>query len=124
MYLPNDLWLMIKDYIFHNILKHGKHLKKDIWINNYNKCLSTLNPLLIPRYGQRLVYYQNSNERFIKFYYYFPLKYDERHDFFYNCIKITEIQILPENYDSDNLTFDHKLRYDYYHKKGKPVLYQ
>ena len=124
MYLPDELWIIIKDYLFHNISKYGKHLKKDIWIDKYNKCLSTLYPLLIPKYGSRVVYYQNSGERFVKFYYYFPRKYDDRFDFFYNCIKIIEIIILPEEYDSENLTFDHKLRYDYYHKRGKPVLFQ
>jgi hypothetical protein len=124
MYLPDDIWNIIKDFLIHDISKHGKHLKDDIWIQKYNQCLKEFYPLLVPRYGTRVVYYQNKQERFIKFIYNFPRKYDSNHRFFYNCLKIIEIQLLPEEYDSENMSFDYKLRYDYYHKNGKTVLYQ
>tara|TARA_X000000950_G_C13687976_1_gene566798 strand:- start:366 stop:746 length:381 start_codon:yes stop_codon:yes gene_type:complete len=123
-YFPDDIWNIIKDYLIHNITKHGKHLKNDIWINIYNQCLTTIFPIIIPRYGSRVVYYQNGSKRFVKFIYKFPRKYDDIHSFFYKCISIIEIQLLPEDYDNENITFDHKLRYDYYHKNGKTIMYQ
>lgn len=124
MYLPDDTWNIVKDFLIHDISKHGKHLQQNTWIQKYNQCLKSMFPILIPKYGSRVLYYQNGSERFVKFTYVFPRKYDDRHDFFYNCIKIHEIQILPEDYDSENLTFDYRLRSDYYHKNGKVVLYQ
>lgn len=124
MYLPDDTWNIIKDFLIHNISKHGKHLKDDIWIQKYNQCLKDFYPLLVPRYGTRVVYYQNKKERFVKFIYNLPRKYDSDHKFFYNCLKIIEIQLLPEEYDSENMSFDYKLRYDYYHKNDKTVMYQ
>ena len=58
MYLPDDTWNIIKDFLIHNISKHGKHLKDDIWIHKYNQCLKDFYPLLVPKYGTRVVYYQ------------------------------------------------------------------
>lgn len=124
MYLPDDTWNIVKDFLIHDISRHGKHLQQNTWIQKYNQCLKSIFPILIPKYGYRVLYYQNGSERFVKFTYAFPRKYDDKHNFFYNCIKIHEIQILPEDYDSENLTFDHRLRSDYYHKNGKVVLYQ
>ena len=123
MYLPDDTWDMVKDFLFHDISKYGKHIKKDMWVQKYNQCLKSIFPLLIPRYGSRILYYQNGTERFVKFTYVFPRKHDKRRNFFYNCISIHEIIMLPGYYDSENLTFDHRLRHDYY-KNGKIVLYQ
>ena len=42
MYIINDLWELIKEYLFHNIKKQGKHLKDDKYIHNYNNILKTL----------------------------------------------------------------------------------
>ena len=29
-HIPNEIWLEIKSYLFHNIRTQGKHLKKEI----------------------------------------------------------------------------------------------
>ena len=42
MFIVEDVWELIKEYLFHNIKKQGKHLKDDIYIKNYNSILKTL----------------------------------------------------------------------------------
>ena len=66
MDFPNEIWILIKDYFIHNILKHGKHLKNDKWISIYNQSISQLYSLIIPRCGPRIIYYEKSKKRFIK----------------------------------------------------------
>jgi hypothetical protein len=36
MYIPNDIWLIVTSFLFHNIKTQGKHLKKDPYIKLYN----------------------------------------------------------------------------------------
>ena len=40
-YFIDDLWDIIKSYMIFNIHKDGKHLKNDIYIQNYNKSMQT-----------------------------------------------------------------------------------
>ena len=30
MWFPQELWVIIKDFLIHDIKKHGKHLKDDV----------------------------------------------------------------------------------------------
>ena len=71
MYIINDIWLLIKDFLFHNIKKHGKHLKDDINIKIYNSILKTLPKMYMPRTGPRIVYnsFFKTNFRIVKFLY-------------------------------------------------------
>ena len=41
MYFPEELWIIIKYFLFHNI-KFSKHLKNDPDIINFNKVINSL----------------------------------------------------------------------------------
>lgn len=41
-YFPDDIWNNIQDFLIHDIKKHGKHLKNDIYIIQYNKVIKEL----------------------------------------------------------------------------------
>lgn len=70
MYIINELWGLIKEYLFHNIKKQGKHLKSDIHIQKYNSILKTLPKMYIPRTGPRIVYNSFKRKfRIVKFLY-------------------------------------------------------
>ena len=70
MFIVEDVWELIKEYLFHNIKKQGKHLKDDIYIKNYNSILKTLPKMYIPRTGPRIVYNSFKREfRLVKFLY-------------------------------------------------------
>ena len=70
MYIINDIWILIKDFLFHNIQKQGKHLKDNINIKNYNSILKTLPKMYIPRVGPRIIYNSFKREfRLVKFLY-------------------------------------------------------
>ena len=70
MYIINEIWEVIKEYLFHDIKKHGKHLKNDKYIHKYNYILKTLPKLYIPRTGPRIVYNSFKREfRLVKFLY-------------------------------------------------------
>jgi len=57
MFFPEELWYCIKDYMFHDIKKHGKHLNDD---NNnilaFNSCMNLLPRPFAPKMGPRIVY--------------------------------------------------------------------
>ena len=36
-WIIDEVWREIKTYLFHNIKIHGKHLKKNIYIQQFNK---------------------------------------------------------------------------------------
>lgn len=42
MYIVEDLWKHIKSFLIHNINIHGKHLKNDIYIKQYNHVVQSL----------------------------------------------------------------------------------
>ena len=70
MYIINEIWELIKEYLFHDIKKHGKHLKNNKYIHNYNNILKTLPKMYIPRRGPRIVYNSFKREfRIVKFLY-------------------------------------------------------
>ena len=70
MYIINEIWEVIKEYLFHDIKKHGKHLKNDKYIHKFNYILKTLPKLYIPRTGPRIVYNSFKREfRLVKFLY-------------------------------------------------------
>tara|TARA_B100001173_G_C15615529_1_gene390733 strand:+ start:146 stop:490 length:345 start_codon:yes stop_codon:yes gene_type:complete len=71
MFIVEDVWKLIKEYLFHDIKKHGKHLKNDKNIHKYNSILKTLPKMYIPRTGPRIVYnsFFSNDFRIVKFLY-------------------------------------------------------
>ena len=107
IYLPNDLWKIIKIFIFHDI-KYGKHLKKDKYIIKYNNIIKTLPKKKIPSLGIRIIFSQNNTEtRNYKYIYYIPLKNNKRYF-------IIEILSLPKDYKSKFKKYDEIIYKNYY----------
>ena len=70
MFIVEDVWKLIKEYLFHNIKKQGKHLKNDKNIHKYNFILKTLPKMYIPHRGPRIIYNSFKREfRIVKFLY-------------------------------------------------------
>ena len=130
MYFPNDLWLIIKDNLFHNIRKHGKHLKNTKEIINFNKTVKSIPIKLIPRLGPRIVYSSvkdKSGRRYIKYIYHVHrhLKHIrsparsyldpiENITFYHpRSYQLIEFQLLPLDYDQRDEA-DEELRNDYW----------
>ena len=42
MWFPEELWNNIKDFLIHDIKKHGKHLKDDDNILTFNSCMNSI----------------------------------------------------------------------------------
>ena len=76
MWFCKDIWYYIKLFMFHDIKKHGKHLKNDPYIKTYNNVVQTL-----PKFrpfdigdGPYIIYTsKKKKDHFIKFVY--VLKY-------------------------------------------------
>jgi len=113
MFLPEDLWLIVKSYMFHDIKTQGKHLKNDPYIKLYNITLKLMPPLIIPRSGPRILYssvtntqkvlidnqrLSTKNIRFVKFLYLRPIKYIFDKKKYVHNLLIRETQILQDNY--------------------------
>ncbi len=130
MYFPNDLWLIIKDNLFHNIKKHGKHLKNIKEFILFNKVIKSIPIKLIPRYGPRIIYGSKKNEpgrRYIKYIYHVQkhLKHirsrarsyvdsTENITFYHpRSYQLMEFQLLPLDYDERDKA-DEELRNCYH----------
>jgi hypothetical protein len=60
MYIIEDVWREIKSYLIHNIKKHGKHLKDDKYVKQYNQVIKQIPIKYIPASGPRIVYQSNT----------------------------------------------------------------
>ena len=107
IYLPDELWKIIKLFIFHNI-KYGKHLKKDKFIIQYNNIIKTLPKKCIPTFGPRIIFSPvNTIIRTYKYIYYIPLKNNKKY-------LIIEILILPQDYQYKFKMYDKIISNIYY----------
>ena len=104
IYFPDELWKIIKLFIFHDI-KYGKHLKNDKYILQYNNIIKTLPKRKIPKLGPR-IYYNSINTSF-KYIYHIPLKNNKRY-------LIIEILQLPQDYKSQFKKYDQIIYNNYY----------
>ena len=56
-YIIDDVWILIKSFLFHNIKKQGKHLKKEIkHVCLYNKVVKSVPTIVKPVTGPYVVY--------------------------------------------------------------------
>tara|TARA_A100001015_G_scaffold308701_1_gene406776 strand:+ start:550 stop:900 length:351 start_codon:yes stop_codon:yes gene_type:complete len=55
-FIIEELWREIKSFLFHNIKIHGKHLKNDKYVKNFNKVIIKLPRKYIPICGPKIVY--------------------------------------------------------------------
>jgi hypothetical protein len=70
-YIIDDVWDLIKTYMFHSIKIHGKHLKKDKNVFLYNEVVKSVPIITIPRGGPRIIYNSAKRKfRVAKFLYY------------------------------------------------------
>lgn len=57
MYIINELWYEIKSFMFHDIKKHGKHLKtNDLYVKNYNEVVKSVPTIVKPNNGPYVIY--------------------------------------------------------------------
>jgi len=57
MYIINELWWKIKSYMFHDIKKHGTHLKtNDIYVKKYNEVVKSVPTIVKPSNGPYVIY--------------------------------------------------------------------
>ena len=104
MYLPDELWIIVKYFLFHNI-KFSKHLKKDKEIITFNKVIKSLPRRLAPRYGPRIMYFPK--KKIYKNFYLLRIKNN-------NFFKIIVVINLPEDYKEKFQIYDKLIRIDYY----------
>ena len=56
-YINDDVWGEIKNFLFHNIKKQGKHLKKgNVNIFLYNEVVKSIPIIKSPRTGPKIIY--------------------------------------------------------------------
>ena len=69
-FLPDELIREIRYCIFHNIKRHGQHLKNTPEVKLFNTCMKEIPKILYPYVGPRIIYISKTkNIRFIKFVY-------------------------------------------------------
>ena len=56
MFFIREIWMNIKEYLFHNIKKQGKHLKQDEDIIKYNITMKEIPYPIVSRTGPRIIY--------------------------------------------------------------------
>ena len=63
MELPDDIWYIVKSFLFHNIKQQGKHLKDDNNIKIYNNSMKIINTSLYESNSIRIVYFKKRDEK-------------------------------------------------------------
>jgi|UniRef100_A0A6C0C2A6 hypothetical protein len=119
MHLIEDIWGLIKSYMFHNIKIHGKHLKNDPDITKYNQVMDCIPKPSVPINGPRIIYSSMTNSvRFIKFVYHFNFffKKHQPYNYYLHSRTIIEVQMLKDGYDGEYLTRDSKFREEYFNQ--------
>ena len=112
-WIIEDVWREIKSFLFHNIKIHGKHLKKDKNVINFNKVVKSIPGIYMPRIGPRVIYCSAKKPfRCVKFIYKIPApctlskrRYSLRYKLIieYMALKdFDEQQILDEYYSKLN----------------------
>ena len=109
MFFIREIWMNIKEYLFHNIKKQGKHLKQDKDIIKYNITMKEIPYPIVSRTGPRIIYTSSKKSvRFIKFVYHIKYKKINK--------TIIEYMVLPDNYTKYNKIYDIGFRNFYYYQ--------
>ena len=67
-YIIDDIWILVKSFLFHNIKKQGKHLEKgNANVFLYNEVVKSVPTIIKPVTGPRIVY---TSDKVAKFLYY------------------------------------------------------
>tara|TARA_B110001452_G_scaffold259444_1_gene255805 strand:- start:679 stop:1077 length:399 start_codon:yes stop_codon:yes gene_type:complete len=106
IYILDDIWNLIKTYIFHDIKLHGKHLKNDPDVKEYNNILKNLPKPLISRVGQSITYLRDKNRDVYTFKYYVRIYKN-------NFIPIIETMPIPKNYNILFKVYDYLIKFIY-----------
>ena len=71
-YIIDELWYNIKSFMFHDIKKHGRHLKiNDPCVKNYNKVVKSVPTIVKPINGPYITYkLHNSSIQVARFLHY------------------------------------------------------
>ena len=111
--LPDELIREIKDCIFHNIKRHGKHLKEIPEVKLFNKCMKEIPRVLYPYVGPRIIYVNRMKKiRFIKFVYVLSWK----------SIRTLIIEYFLYPPSKNRYADDELLRHEYFKKLKQSVI--
>ena len=107
MYIIDDVWMYIKQFIFHDIKIHGKHLEDNKHIKKYNSIIKEIPMLLHENDSIRIVYNSAMKPiRIVKFVYVIKQKNIRRLVIEYNIYKNQdykkEYYALLNNYNKIN----------------------
>jgi hypothetical protein len=106
IYILDDIWNLIKTYVFHDIKLHGKHLKNDPDIKIYNNIVKNLPKPLISRVGQSITYLRDKNRDVYTFKYYVHIHKN-------NFIPIIEMMPIPKKYNQLFKVYDYLIKFTY-----------
>lgn len=106
IYILDDIWNLIKTYIFHDIKLHGKHLKNDPDVKIYNNIVKNLPKPLISRVGQSITYLRDKNRDVYTFKYYIHIHKN-------NFIPIIETMPIPKKYNTLFKVYDYLIKFTY-----------
>ena len=110
MELPNDVWYIVKSFLFHNIKQHGRHLKDNITNKIYNNAIKIFNTSLYASNSVRIVLFEKKDNK--KTY----LLYRYCYHFIIKNINKTIIETGMYNKDDINEEINSKIREEYYNQ--------
>jgi len=113
MELPDDIWYIVKSFLFHNIKQHGKHLKDDNNIKIYNNSMKKINTSLYESNSVRIVLFEKRDKNKSYFFYRFC------YHLIINNINKTIIEIGMYNKDDVNEEINSKISEEYYNQIGR-----
>ena len=110
MELPNDVWYIVKSFLFHNIKQQGKHLKNNNNIKIYNNAIKIFNTSLYASNSVRIVLFEKKDQNKIYFFYRFC------YHLIINNINKTIIETGMYNKDDINEEINRKISEEYYNQ--------
>ena len=122
MYITNDLWNEIKSYLFHDINKHGKHLKtNNLFIRKYNKVIKSIPTISQPRYGPKIIF--NSITKSVRIarylYHNIQLRITRMNPLFNTIIET----VILENFKENESDLDSSCEESEYELKSNAIIY-